>query len=250
LQERARQQHDLLWRYFKQEGLLDGVRCAAVDVGWLGTSRLMMNSILKRHGANDVISFYYGVRRDVFPPSVGRYLTYFKENELTTATTALLEHYYSASPYPTTIGYKEDDDGNVVPVYPKENPLMHTPITQANEEAVASITQMIASEGWHKETELLWAWAKQSMSVIMESNVAIDLTPLLKAHDFDDHQPFVRRLSLLELLGMVILGKSITAFDRASFCLSVPLIFRDSLWRVKLLTGRLRALLYLRWRYR
>ena len=39
LQQRAQEQLCLLLDYFRQEGLMDGEPSAAVDVGWLGTSR-------------------------------------------------------------------------------------------------------------------------------------------------------------------------------------------------------------------
>lgn len=51
LQQRAQEQLCLLLDYFRQEGLMDGEPSAAVDVGWLGTSRLMINHILRRVGA-------------------------------------------------------------------------------------------------------------------------------------------------------------------------------------------------------
>ena len=117
LQQRAKEQEQLLAEYFRQEGLLDGERCAAVDVGWLGTSRLMMNHILRRKGAKDLHFFYYGVRRDVFPPSAGRYSTYFQAAEISTGTTALLGHYYSASPYPSTIAYQRKAQGKIEPEF-------------------------------------------------------------------------------------------------------------------------------------
>jgi FMN phosphatase YigB (HAD superfamily) len=243
LQERAARQHALLMQYFEQEGILDGSDCAAVDVGWLGTSRLMMNSILRSEGKKEMMSYYYGIRGDVFPPSAGRYASYFKVNELSTEATTLLEHYYSASPYPTTVGYREDVSGQIVPCFPEGEDFAHTPITQANEEAMVSMARVTAEEGWHEDTRCLWAWAKRSIAVIMEGQVEMDLTPLMKASEFDG-EPFVRRLSVMEVVRLVLLGKNITAFDLASFRLSVTGCLRGPLWRLRHLTGKIRVMLY------
>lgn len=43
-------EHKLIMQYFKQEGLMDDCKCAMVDVGWLGTSRKMINQMLKAEG--------------------------------------------------------------------------------------------------------------------------------------------------------------------------------------------------------
>lgn len=57
LQQQAQTQLHFLLNYFRQEGLFDGEKCAAVDIGWLGTSRLMMNHILRREHAQDIHFF-------------------------------------------------------------------------------------------------------------------------------------------------------------------------------------------------
>ncbi|MBO5992007.1 MAG: HAD-IA family hydrolase, partial [Lentisphaeria bacterium] len=44
----AEEQYDLCVKYFRQSGLFDDVPYVFVDVGWLGTSRLMINTILRR----------------------------------------------------------------------------------------------------------------------------------------------------------------------------------------------------------
>jgi hypothetical protein len=77
----------------------------------------------------------------------------------------------------------------------------------------------------------------------MEGQVEMDLTPLMKASEFDG-EPFVRRLSVTEVVRLVLLGKNITAFDLASFRLSVTGWLRGPLWRLRHLTGKIRVMLY------
>ena len=246
LQQRAEEQEKLLVEYFRQEGLLDGERCAAVDVGWLGTSRLMMNHILRRMGAKDLHFFYYGVRRDVFPPSAGRYSTYFQAEEISTETTALLEHYYSASPYPSTIAYQRTDNGTIAPVFGNNEQFCHTPITQANQDAIETIAAQINTMD-KLDDRTLRDWAMASFKCIGNASIDIDIRPLSRQTEFDDNIPFVKRLSIIELLRISLLGDTITGYDLGSLRLTLPHRLLASVWRLRNTTVKLRGYLY--WKF-
>ena len=245
LQQRAQEQLCLLLDYFRQEGLMDGEPSAAVDVGWLGTSRLMINHILRRVGAKDLHFFYYGVRRDVFPPSAGRYSTYFQAEELSTETTALLEHYYSASPYPSTIAYQKRENGEVIPVFADNEEFRHTPITKANQTAIEAIASAIQVQEEMDEL-MLRDWAKCTFDCLNNATRRIDIQPLSKQSEFDDNIPFVKRLTVAELLRMVLLGEVVTGYDLGSLRLTLPHCTLAPVWRIKKTTGKLRGYIYQR----
>ena len=243
LQQRAQEQLCLLLDYFRQEGLFDGEACAAVDVGWLGTSRLMMNHILRRVGAKDLHFFYYGVRRDVFPPSAGRYSTYFQAEELSTETTALLEHYYSASPYPSTIAYQKRENGEVIPVFADNEEFRHTPITKANQTAIEAIASAMQVQE-EMDERMLRDWAKCTFACLGNPAMNLDITPLSKQSEFDDHTPFVKRLTLVELVRLLLLGDHITGYDRGSLRLTIPRCLLAPAFRLRQLSGSIRGHLY------
>lgn len=245
LQQRAQEQLCLLLDYFRHEGLMDGEPSAAVDVGWLGTSRLMINHILRRVGARDLHFFYYGVRRDVFPPSAGRYSTYFQAEELSTETTALLEHYYSASPYPSTIAYQKRENGEVIPVFADNEEFRHTPITQANQTAIEAIasTMQVQEE---MDERMLRDWAKCTFACLGNPAMNLDITPLSKQSEFDDHTPFVKRLTLVELVRLLLLGDHVTGYDRGSLRLTIPRCLLACVWIIRTATVRIRKYLYQR----
>lgn len=245
LQQRAQEQLCLLLDYFRQEGLMDGEPSAAVDVGWLGTSRLMINHILRRVGAKDLHFFYYGVRRDVFPPSAGRYSTYFQAEELSTETTALLEHYYSASPYPSTIAYQKRENGEVIPVFADNEEFRHTPITKANQMAIEAIASAMQVQE-EMDERMLRDWAKCTFACLNNATRRIDIQPLSKQSEFDDNIPFVKRLTVAELLRMVLLGEVITGYDLGSLRLTLPHCTLAPVWRIKKTTGKLRGYIYQR----
>ncbi len=243
LQTKAREQLDLLLDYFKAEGLMDGATCAAVDVGWLGTSRLMINYILRREGAGDLHFFYYGVRRDVFPPSAGRYSAYFQAGELSTDMTALLEHYYSASPYPSTVGYRKDDSGCVAPVFASGQSFCHTPITQAHQTVMvtmATAIQPLCRTHYRQMRD----WAVRSFEILGNPKKKTDVNPLASQCAFDDKQPFVKRLSLCQLFRMTLLGEQITGYDWGSLRLTVPRCLLAPIWQLSRKTQALRCRIY------
>ena len=242
LRERAIEAKELLVKYFEQEGLLSGDSCDMVDVGWLGTSRLMVNKILDSVGAQRVRFFYYGVRGDVFGEECGEYATYFQAGELTTAATALIENYFSASPYPTTMGYAESSE-SVIPLSPNGEEFCDTEITKANCDAVALLTKWVCAAGLSEEE--LRAWACRQMQDIVALSKKIDLSPFEVTSDFDSDS-FVRRMTMKELFEFVCLGANITAFDKASLCLSVGYRYMNVLWRLHSWSGRFRRFLYLR----
>lgn len=244
LRQRAMNAEELVVAYFRQEGLFDThISCAAVDVGWLGTSRLMMNSILKRHGATSLSFFYYGVRNDVFPPSAGRYRSFFRADELSTETTGLIENYYSASPYPTTIGYRQETNGRITPVYPEGKHFEESEIIRANCSAVADMAAEVMRTNIGNDTISLYLWAKLSLAFIIGSKEIVDLSPLLSSPKFDT-MPFVKRLNLIELFRLTILGKQATAFDWASLRLTLPQCMWSVTRRLSRFTGRMRAFLF------
>ena len=246
LRERAEEAKRVLLKYFEQEGLLSGDRCEMVDVGWLGTTRLMINRILDSVGAPRVKFYYYGVRGDVFGEECGEYETYFQAGELSTMATALVENYFSASPYPTTEGYAYADDGKVMPIFPKGEQFCETEITKANCDAVELLVKWVYEAGFSDEQ--LRCWAEMQLNKIIDLTVGIDLSPLVVASEFDKTS-FVRKMSGKELVRFVCVGANITAFDKASLALTVGYKFMPCLWWLHGVSGRVRRFLYLKFKH-
>ena len=75
------------------------------------------------------------------------------------------------------------------------------------------------------------------------TNVDVNLEPFATCSKFDN-EPFVRRLSVKELLQLVLMGKHTTAFDKASIKLSLPQILWSLAWKLHKFTGGYRVKLY------
>lgn len=244
LKEKVKRQNALLFEYFVQEGLTDGATKALVDVGWLGTSRIMINSILRKAGCKEIDFYYYGIRNDVFPVKYGRYVSYFRAGQLTTDITAIVENYFSASPYPTTMGYEKRND-KVLPCFPKGQYVCESEIVKANTVVMEKMLQ------WGVEMKVpfdkaFFEWATTSLDVILNLKDPIVLSPFAQTGNLDTFS-FVRKLSVMELVHLVLLGKNITAFDKASLQLTCGRPMLATLWRLKVLSGKVRRRLYLRY---
>lgn len=235
LRYRIENETQLLLRYFKQEGLFEQKTSAMVDVGWLGTTRLMVNQILRNSGVHDVDFFYYGVRGDVYPVADGKYHSYFKESSLSSAATGLIENYMSASPYPSTIGYEESDDGRIVVRFLHDATYKENAITIANVAACESISNQIAKAGLWGEDQL-FSWSKESVESLSALRFKEELTPLLACEDMDGTR-FVKRFSVKEFLRF-ILGYNISVFDLGSIEATLGKLGRRAFWPLHSVMGQ------------
>ena len=243
LQELAREKRALLNDYFAQEGLYTNEKTAMVDVGWLGTTRLMINSILREEGHADTLFFYYGVRGDVYGAEHGAFESYYKKGELTTTLTTLIENYFSASPYPSTSGY-ERENGTIKPSFAAGARYKENNITTANTNAATFLAgEMLPAAQYTAGT--LRNWCNEAAKAAQALNAKdIDIIPFCEAEEFDG-QAFVRKLSPRELLNIMFLGGRCTAFDKASIRLTVGAKAFPFVWPLCYITGQARRFLYL-----
>lgn len=245
LKKIATEKRKLLNAYFAQEGLFDDCEKAMVDVGWLGTTRLMINSILRDEKQKDAQFFYYGVRGDILDNSHGVFYNYFTPQELSTELTTMVENYFSASPYPSTTGYRVEN-GRVIPTFKEGESIKSNKIIESN---IAACTY-IAGEISHTATlkaDILRTWCRRTTETMLSlKHSDIDLRPLCDAEVFDG-KPFVKILSTKELLNIMLLGGRCTAFDKASVRLTTGRLF-GLVWRICRVTGKIRRFLYLRFK--
>lgn len=260
LNRRAATKRRVLVKYFGQEGLLSDKKRAMVDVGWLGTTRLMINCILKEEGYPETLFFYYGTRGDVLGCQYGQYLTYYRPNQMSTEGTTIIENYFSASPYPSTIGYIESN-GKIEPQFKMNGIYQENDITRNN----ISVTMWLCNEITrllpHKwslssmnrggiEIPLaihFWQWGKSAVEEMLKLKKDIDIAPLQTASEFDD-TAFVRRLTFKELISIVCLGGRATAFDRGSLRITCGKNIFPAIDKIARFSGKIRRKLYLKLR--
>ncbi len=246
LETRIRKNSKLTKAYLIQEGFVDGTKQAMVDIGWLGTTRLMINSVLgldnEKSETLTIPTFYIGVRADVFPRNYGNYYSFFPQGTLDTTSTGLIENYYSASPYPTTIGYAMSDD-KIIPTFPEGTSFSESKVIKSNVEVCKMMCELLRDYIDSMSEDFLYQWAKTSIESISKLQDDVNLTPLLTSVEFDG-VPMASRLSLPQLFKITVLGDRHTAFDRGSVYLTAGKKVGKVLWRVHEITARLRGVIY------
>ena len=258
LNERAKEKRALQNCYFAQERVFGNDTTAMVDVGWLGTTRLMINSILKEEGYPETTFFYYGVRGDVMHSKYGNYYSYYTPEQLSTEGTTLIENYLSASPYPSTIGYRQNGS-EIAPMFKGDCKYRENEIVKSNVDVAAWMCNEMARLLHHKWSpssinrggvavpleKHFWSWGKQAVEEMLKLDKSIDIKPLLKASEFDGTS-FVRKLTIKELFNIVCLGGRATAFDRGSLRVTCCKHIFPCIDKIACFTGNIRRRLYLR----
>lgn len=235
--------HQLTIQYFLQEGLMDDCRSAMVDVGWLGTSRKMINELLTARGIKPLHFFYFGTTRSVLPEDCGSYQSFLNAGFLPYYMQLLVEHYFSASPYPTTLGYQQREDGHIDPVFPEGERYHETKIVKTNLEVCQQMVESFRKEST-PSAEMLRQWAESRLSTLANDFFYADFTPLMDLPKFEG-QDFVRPLSLKDVFLMALTGQHITVFDKGSLAMTFKrLRVQKLLWIMHCQTGKIRSWLY------
>ena len=225
--------------YLRQEKLADESPQAMVDIGWLGTSRHMVNNILH----TNIPTYYLGIRADVYPRTSGDYDTYFACGQLSTESTGLIENYFSASPWPSTVGYDRSQHGEVVPVFADGQSYTDSLTTTTNVEVCCAMARELKPFLALFDDDMLFHWAKLSVESITVMRDNIDLSPIVENSDFDG-TAMARRFSVPELLNFALLGGRYTAFDRGSVELTLGHRLAPGCWRLHCSTARMRGRFY------
>ncbi len=207
---KAATERDLLVRYFRDEGLFDGTPAATVDVGWIGTSRLMINRILEREaGESPQVGFYFGCHPECLPPRYGKLYSYCSYNLCTTQVVTLMEHYYSASPYASTVGYKEEA-GKVIPVFKDAHSVQWPEITDANWKMAKRVSCYLQAYPYLDLSAFMVVWGNQYLRCFLEMLCPLDYSTFYKLGTFDDvtsNSVLLKRVSPFRLLCYLFKGK-------------------------------------------
>lgn len=192
-----------LLKYFKQEGLLDSGKKALVDVGWLGTSRFLINRLLTKEGYDAVETFYLMNFPRVLPPSKGVYNSYLGECDFKSPIIPIIEVLFSASPYRSTLSYKIYNN-KVLPVFnPSTNPAK-SEIIRSNLIGALKLTNNIRKLKMDF-SDIYYLWSKLAIKCISTPQ-HIDLEVLTCLEDQDEigkSQNIINKISFLQLISYI-----------------------------------------------
>lgn len=232
LKNKFRQEAENIKTYFDQNGLADGHSYAFVDVGWLGTSRIMLSRILK----HKVYTFYYGVRGDVIYDDSAPFMSYHRECE-NLAPVPVIESYYCASKYLSTIGYK-NDGGVIEPIFTNQNGEVDDAVVSANCN-ICSFIAHCASKYSLNNCDVLYMISAISADDLNNMSTKIDYSPMARIGGINT-LPLVKEMSILEAFQMMFLGKAKSDYESGSLNLSFGRVIAKSIQSVYKNTFKIR----------
>lgn len=202
IMKRQSESKALLDLYFLQEGIYDSdSNFAIIDVGWLGTTRLMINELRKERGLKKIPFIYYGCRVDVFDRQYGEFFSYLPCEFIDHDKTVIVESYYCASKYPSTIGYIVDN-GHLKPKL-EGTQAINMRLAAIHTEVCREIIDYIEQVGLQDTTALL-GWVG-FIEIFSTHPHFIDYSSLRELRTTDNGY-IIERISLYRLLKYLIRG--------------------------------------------
>lgn len=188
-----KEKYELCSDYLKQEGVYDE-NIALVDVGWLGSTRLMINEMRKRNGVQELFTYYFGIENSVLPQTYGDFDYMIRGVGQNAWNCFVVEDYFSACHYSTTVGYTRNGN-DIVPTF--KNGIKES--TNAIEEANIPIVQKMAKlvGKYNILEEACYTWALNSYKFISDTKNYIDYSFFAEHNENDEFS--IRKLSKKEL---------------------------------------------------
>ncbi len=207
--KKAKDERKVLIEYFTQEGLFNVEKQALVDIGWIGTSRLMINRILTNEGGRLVEGFYWGCAPESLAPRYGIFHSFYGSSLYKSNVVTLLEQYYSASSYASTKGYYYGKDG----IKPKFKDIKYTQsqeIVEDNTKALQQFAQLIGTYDYLDFSQAMSVFGGLYLKAFLEMSCNIRFSTFDKLGIYEDGSNYYRvltKINVLQLLSYLYKGK-------------------------------------------
>ena len=196
--------------YLKQEGFLDeSGNIGIVDIGWIGTTRLMLNRLKEKYGKKDSVScFYLGYEDGFLYSDKGCYFSFFPKsvNSLYVPYfTELIENYFSAATHTSTIGYTFGDKGISPVLEDNPNEDMQS-LAKNNIEVCKKIIEYINECKSLDFSASYNIWGVGFLNIFASDPRRFNIETFEKVFYYD--KKFYKRISLINLLRFFLSGST------------------------------------------
>lgn len=245
-EKKIKQDRELFKRYLEQEGVTDGTKFAMVDLGWYGSTRLMLNRILNHYGYSSIPFFYFAAADNALSLKFGSYLTYIPYHLIkNSGLMSAMEYYCSASPHNSVKSFKEEGS-RIVPI--EEEREQTSDYIQIIEKNTSVAKQILSFMKDIKLDDILELVQTDYWVLMKEQNVKMNLKAFTTVGnisvDLNKKQVFVKKMNFIETMRYALEGKRITEFDRASVSLTYNLYWRKKIFALHDCSHRLRRFVY------
>lgn len=213
--------------YFEQEGLFENVASAIVDVGWLGTTRKMINEILDQRNAKRIHFYYFSVWDNAIDKSCGNYDRFISHPSLNSGSCSFIEDFCSLCPYPTTIGYYYEN-GIWHPKFPEGEQKDNSSIIESNITACLKFAEFVTNMSI--PLDQIVSIVSSQIDRLYSFKEYIDFSPLDGLEGCAD-RPMAKHLSFKEIFH-IAKGGMVTLNDRMSLEMTVGLTWMRIIMRV------------------
>lgn len=204
LVKRSFEEYKKVVRYFEQEGLLDDCPYAMVDVGWIGTTRLVINDILSNLTDYKPTTFYFALCKGCLGAKNGSFYSYNSESTQLPSITAIVEDYLLCSPLGSTVGYYTEN-GIIKPLLSDEKAYMDYEILLTDISIVKEVQRWIQELSYIDWEMAFSIWSVSFLKLFREHPSLIKLSTL--SHFVKDGEiPIIKKLSIKETLEYLLQG--------------------------------------------
>lgn len=200
IKEEGDVQFHLLKTYLHQSGILDSSEtCGIVEIGWTGTSRAMLTTLLNEMGiCNPPLWYYFGADDQSLPVKYGQYVSFSGSKYKSEPIVPLLENYFSLCPYGSVRSFELSSEGKVTPILSKKPAAKQVDIMETNIKVCEAIAKVF------KELKISDKVAKEwcDISLYALGNYIckdIDYSVLINGKNYEG-KPLVRQLRMKDII--------------------------------------------------
>lgn len=210
LRQKSSQKRNVFLDYLRQEGVFDRKNHAFVDLGWVGTTRVCINKILKKEGLNPFFVFYFGAtNKYMVGGEKDDAFIFLKQGFVYSGLTmTLLEHYASMNEDGSVLSY--ESNGECINPIEAESMFWGNKLVSINELAVKKISQLYAdldlSEDENYNVFLCCGLRKMNSIEETPSLLEYKMISSLQSEDFGVISNFVKKYSLKDIFALLVWG--------------------------------------------
>lgn len=244
LKEEADKERILLEKYLEQENFFSCKKAAIVDLGWNGTTRLLLNRIRNRHNHKQIYTFYWLAFKTAISKVYGDYDSYTSDQRKAKLS-LLLEKYYTLSPYKSTLGYCLSKSGKSIPSFDKCNTIFDNDVLVNNLKVcllISKWTRLFLNklEAYEKDLEK-WDTSFTNNLITFHTNVCFSVFENLKDNEFKSEDYLIKRLHKRDIFRFLS-QKRITLWDEGSVAYSFGPYAFTALYRMRAVVSKIKTL--------
>lgn len=206
-QRSIKEKAEVVEKYLIQEGLSEN-DIGLVDVGWYGSTRMIINTTRRKWGKVDAYSYYWGIQSPSLSSRFGDFDCYMDIINNNIWVTCLIEEYFLTCPYKSTIGYCNKGE-DVFPVFENGVERIDNHYFDINLQIASYILNLMNNMAISPNT--LHVWSKITMKLLTSDDFHIDYSPIVLTCGNDTFS--IRKLSFTETLKF-IRGAKVTTNDK------------------------------------